>query len=126
MFVDTTAESELKNPQIRTKFPSKVIEKASNSIKPNIQKSNPFSKSHCGRRGCIMCKIECKTIAELEVSYNNYGWGRDRGWFMVGEGQGVIYAYKADKESNITKTNTFIKRQINLFTLLMGLIQIKY
>ena len=37
----------------------------------------------------------------------------------VGEGQGLIYAYKADTEGNIIKTNTFIKRQINLFTLLM-------
>ena len=65
MFVDTTPESELKNciqkAADKNKIPIKVIEKASNLIKRNIQKSNPFSKSHCGRRDCMMCKIKCKT-----------------------------------------------------------------
>ena len=69
MFVDTTPESQLKNriqkSANKNKIPIKVIEKTNNSIKRNIQKSNPFSKSHCGRTDCIMCKLETKTSCRI-------------------------------------------------------------
>ena len=69
MFVDTTQNSELKNrvqkSSNKNKIPIKVVEKASNSVKRNIQKSNPFPKLHCGRADCIMCKLQCKTSCRI-------------------------------------------------------------
>ena len=42
-----------------------MVEKANNSIKRNIQKSNPFPLLHCGREDCMMCKFRCKTSCRI-------------------------------------------------------------
>ena len=69
MFVDATPNSELKNrvqkSANKNKVPIKVIEKVNNSIKRNIQKSNPFPILHCGREDCMMCKLKCKTSCRI-------------------------------------------------------------
>ena len=69
MFVDATPNSELKNrvqkSANKNKVPVKVIEKVNNSIKRNIQKSNPFPILHCGREDCMMCKLKCKTSCRI-------------------------------------------------------------
>ena len=43
----------------------KIVEKANNSIKKNIQKSNPFPKENCRREDCVMCKLQCKTSCRI-------------------------------------------------------------
>ena len=69
MFISATPNSELKNRIQNTankyKIPIKIVEKVNESVKKNLQKSNPFSSIKCGRTDCMMCKLECKTNCRI-------------------------------------------------------------
>ena len=69
MFIPATPESELKNRIQNTankyKIPIKIVEKVNESVKKNLQRSNPFSLMKCGRTDCKMCQLECKTSCRV-------------------------------------------------------------
>jgi hypothetical protein len=68
MFVQPTESSELKRKiqQIAKKngVKMKVVEKAGQTVKKVLQRSNPFGKEVCGRRDCVVCTFgkpgECR------------------------------------------------------------------
>ena len=61
MFVQPTANSQLKKnvQQIarRNGLKIKVVEKAGQTVKKVLQRSNPFGKKKCNREDCLVCKI---------------------------------------------------------------------
>lgn len=61
MFVQPTERSELKKKvqQIARKngVKVKVVEKAGQTVKKVLQRSNPFAKFICGRTDCMVCKF---------------------------------------------------------------------
>ena len=61
MFVDTTPNGELKKRVEaacrKNKMRIKVVEKISNTVKKELQKSNPFGQEHCRRNDCITCGL---------------------------------------------------------------------
>ena len=61
MFVQPTEKSQLKNKvqQIarRNGVKVKVVEKAGQTVKKVLQRSNPFGKKVCGREDCLVCKV---------------------------------------------------------------------
>ena len=69
MFILATPKSELKNRIQNTankyKIPIKIIENVNESVKNNLQKSNPFKRSECGRQDCKMCQMGCKTSCRI-------------------------------------------------------------
>ena len=68
MFVQPTKDSQLKKKiQLiarRNGVRVKVVEKAGQTLKKELQRSNPFGKVACGREDCLVCKIgkpgECR------------------------------------------------------------------
>ena len=59
----------------KNKMKVKVIEKMRNTVKTEIQRSNPFKTRNCGRNDCVLCKlgmnIECRTrgcVYEIECT----------------------------------------------------------
>ena len=48
----------------RNKMRIKVVEKISNTVKKELQKSNPFGQGHCKRNDCVTCglglEINCR------------------------------------------------------------------
>ena len=69
MFIPATPKCELKNRIQNTankyKIPIKIIENVNESVKKNLQKSNPFKRSECGRQDCKMCQMGCKTSCRI-------------------------------------------------------------
>ena len=69
MFVPATPDTELRNRiqnvANKYKIPIKMIEKVSDSVRKNLQKSNPFSLKKCARHDCMMCRLECKTSCRV-------------------------------------------------------------
>lgn len=69
MFVQPTANSQLKKniQQIarRSGLKIKVVEKAGQTVKKVLQRSNPFGKEFCSRTDCLVCKVgkpgDCRT-----------------------------------------------------------------
>ena len=61
MFVQPTEKSKLKNriQQIarRNGVKLKVVEKAGQTVKKVLQRSNPFGKRVCGREDCLVCQL---------------------------------------------------------------------
>ena len=61
MFVQPTESSQLKNriQQIakRNGVRVKVVEKAGQTVKNVLQRSNPFAKRECGQQDCLVCKV---------------------------------------------------------------------
>ena len=79
LFVDVTENSEMMHEVQRVckknKMKVKVIEKMRNTVKTEIQRSNPFKTRNCGRNDCVLCKlgmnIECRTrgcVYEIECT----------------------------------------------------------
>ena len=62
MFVQPTANSELKKEiqkcANKNNMKLKVIEKVDNSLRKELQRSNPFKKPCCERENCIICQLE--------------------------------------------------------------------
>ena len=62
MFVEATPQSILKRKVQETAKKNdlriKIIEKVGSTLKGLIQKSRPFERMKCGRKDCIVCKIE--------------------------------------------------------------------
>ena len=69
MFTPATPDAELRNRiqnvASKYKIPIKIIEKVNDSVKKNLQKSNPFSLKRCARHDCMMCRLECKTSCRV-------------------------------------------------------------
>ena len=61
MFVQPTERSQLKNRiqriAKRNGVRVKVVEKAGQTVKNVLQRSNPFAKRECGRQDCLVCKV---------------------------------------------------------------------
>ena len=61
MFVDTTPNGELKKRVEkacrRNRMKIKVVEKVSNTVKKELQRSNPFKHQHCKRNDCVTCNL---------------------------------------------------------------------
>ena len=62
MFVQATPDGGLKKEIQRSadnnKVSFKIIEKVENSVRKELQRSNPFKDQKCGREKCIICKLE--------------------------------------------------------------------
>ena len=62
MFVQATPDEGLKKEIQRSadknKVSLKIIEKVENSVRKELQRSNPFKDQKCGREKCIICKLE--------------------------------------------------------------------
>ena len=69
LYITPTPESELQkriqNSANKYKIPIKVIERVNESVKKNIQKSNPFNLNNCGRFDCMMCRLGSKTSCRV-------------------------------------------------------------
>ena len=69
MFIPATPDAELRNRiqnvANKYKIPIKIIEKVNDSVKKNLQKSNPFSLKKWARHDCMMCRLECKTSCRV-------------------------------------------------------------
>ena len=69
MFVPSTQNEELKKEIQRCadkhKIKIKVQEKVDNSVRRELQRSNPFKAKECGRESCLVCErgsgIDCRT-----------------------------------------------------------------
>ena len=69
MFVDVTENGEMLNEVKkvvkRNKMKIKVVEKMRSTLKTQIQRSNPFKRTTCGREECALCingsKVDCRT-----------------------------------------------------------------
>ena len=69
LFVDVTDNSELmrevQKACKKNKMKVKVVEKMQSTVKSELQRSNPFKISKCGRTNCILCgldmNIDCRT-----------------------------------------------------------------
>ena len=61
LFVDVTRNSELKkrveNACRRNKLKIKVVEKLGSTVKSELQRSNPFKATKCGREDCTLCEL---------------------------------------------------------------------
>lgn len=62
MFVQATRDEELKKEiqkcAEKNKINLKVIEKVENSVRKELQRSNPFKEEKCGKDKCMICKLE--------------------------------------------------------------------
>ena len=69
LYVDVTENSEMLNEMKkackRNKLKIKVVEKMQNTVKQELQRSNPFKVKKCGRDDCILCEkdmnVNCRT-----------------------------------------------------------------
>ena len=69
MFVQATPNEELRKEiqrcALKNKINIKVREKVDNNIRRELQRSNPFKNTTCGRESCIICerdmRVDCRT-----------------------------------------------------------------
>ena len=69
LFVDVTENSELmrdvQKACKKNKMKVKVVEKMKSTVKGELQRSNPFKFTKCGRTNCVLCRlnmnIDCRT-----------------------------------------------------------------